>query len=285
MKSASQVKVVGGTSSWIRLVALTAVCAVITFSQVRAADPTIYGSAYAGSGGAATLYSIDPNTGAATSIGAIGFNQVGAIDFDSSGLLYGVGNRTSDNAQVLLQINPATGAGTEVGETTLSGNVQDISFRNSDDTLYGYSAGNIYTFNIATGAATLLGSVGDGFPPGNGMAFSPLDILDKADATSLWTINQSNGSGTTVTALTYTNAGDRVNGLDFDNATGILWASLKQGGSNNYLATIDLLTGEVTYIGLSQSGLDALAVIPEPGAITLVGMGLIGLLALRQRKK
>ena len=240
-------------------------------------------------GGAATLYNIDPNTGAATSIGAIGFNQVGAIDFDTSGTLYGVGNRISDNAQVLLTINPTTGAGTEVGATTVSAFFQDVSFRNSDDALYGYAGGNIYTFNISSGVATLLGNAGDGFPSGNGLAFSPFDTLYKADNNSLWTINQSNGSATTVTALNYATAGDRANGMDFDNATGILWASVRDGGTTTYLATIDVGNGNVNYIGLTQSGTDALSVaiatIPEPGTLTLVGMGLVGLLTLRRRKK
>lgn len=281
-------RVIGNAGSWIKLIALAVVCGSVAFNQVQA-TPTVYGSAYTGPGGAATLYNIDPNTGAATSIGAIGFNQVGGIDFNSSGILYGVGKRVSDGVQVLLQINPTTGAGTQVGATTLSTDVQDISFRNSDGALFGYSGGNLYTFSIATGAATLVGNVGDGFPTGNGLAFSPFDTLYKADNIALRTINQSNGSSTIATLLTYSNAFDRVNGMDFDNATGILWGSVKDGGSNNYLASIDIGTGAVTYVGLSVSGLDALSIavatIPEPGTLTLVGMGLIGLLTLRRHRK
>src|SRR5664280_2916826 len=155
--NARNVRVARDTSSWIKRIALMAICAGALVNQVRAADPVIYSSAYTGPGGAATFYSVNPITGAATSIGAIGFNQVGAISFDTSGTLYGVGNRVSDGAQVLLKINTATGAGTQVGATTLSANVQDIAFRNSDGALYGYSGGDIYTFNITTGAATLLG--------------------------------------------------------------------------------------------------------------------------------
>jgi hypothetical protein len=289
--SARNVRVVRHTTSWIKRIALVALCGGAVVNQVRAASPTVYGSAYTGPNGAATLYNINPNTGGATSIGAIGFNQVGGIDFNSSGILYGVGKRVSGGVQVLLQINPTTGAGTEVGATTLTNDVQDIAFRNSDGALYGYSGGNIYTFNLTTGVATSLtpGNVGDGFPSGNGLAFSPFDTLYKADNNYLWTINQSTGAGATAVALTYSNVFDRANGMDFDNATGILWASVKDGGLNNYLASIDIGSGAVTYVGLSQSGLDALSIavatIPEPGTLTLVGMGLVGLLTLRRHKK
>lgn len=291
--SARDVRVFGKTGSWIKRIALMAICLGALVNQVRAADPVIYGSAYTGPNAPATLYSIDPNTGAPTLIGAIGFNQVGAISFDSSGTLYGVGRRTVGGAQVLITINPTTGAGTEVGATTQSAFFQDIAFRNGDNALYGYAggngAGNIYTFNISSGVATLLGDTGDNFPSGNGLAFSPFDTLYKADNNSLWSINQSNGSGTTLLSLTYETAGGRVNGMKFDNATGILWASVRDDASDNYLATVDIGTGNVDYIGLTQSGVDglsvAIATIPEPGTLTLVGMGLVGLLTLRRRQK
>ncbi|HUJ08429.1 MAG TPA: PEP-CTERM sorting domain-containing protein [Verrucomicrobiae bacterium] len=286
-------RVAGSASFWIKLVALMVVSSGLGFNQLQAATPTLYESAYTGPGGAANFYKVNPDTGAATLIGAIGFNQVGAIDFDpSGGALYAVGNRVSDGTQVLLTINPTTGAGTEIGPTTLSGNVQDISFRNSDDALFGYSGGYIYTFNITTGVATLLGDTGDGFPSGNGLAFDPFDTLYKADNNNLWTINQSTGAGTSVLSLSYPIAGSRANGMDFDNSTGILWASVNagSGGSGmNYLATINVDNGDVTEVGMTQSGSDALvvsiALIPEPGTFTLVGLGLVGLLTLRRRKK
>ena len=288
--SAGNVKVARNTSSWIKRIALITVCAIAVFNQARAADPVLFGAACNGPGGPASLYNIDPITGAPTLIGPIGFNRVNAISFDLSGTLYGVGNRVSDGVQVLLQINPATGAGTEVGSLTVSTYFQDISFRHGDNALYGYAGGDIYTFNLTTGVATDLGSTGDGFPSGNGLAFSPFDTLYKADNNSLWTINQSNGSGTTLFALSYPNADDRANGMVFDTSTGILWASVTSGlGGANYIANIDVDNGDVTDIGPTQQGLDslsiAIATIPEPGTFTLVGMGLVGLLTFRRRKK
>ena len=50
-----------------------------------------FGSAYAGPGSPATLYSISSANGAATPIGAIGFMRVGALDMSPGGILFGEG--------------------------------------------------------------------------------------------------------------------------------------------------------------------------------------------------
>ena len=288
--SASNVRVARNTSSWMKRFALMAICAGALVNQARAADPVIYGSAYDESESPSTLYNINPSTGAATAIGAIGFNGVSAIDFSSSGILYGVGISPASGAQELITINPATGAGTAVGATTVdpSEHFQDIAFRHSDNALYGYEDGDIYTFNITTGVATFLGNA-DNYPSGNGLAFSPFDTLYKADDSNLSTIDQSTGAGTVVEPLNYATSGDRVNGMKFDTLTGILWASVRAADTSCYLANVDIDNGNVNEIGPTQSGLTALgiaiAIIPEPGTFTLVGMGLVGLLTLRRRKK
>jgi len=288
--SGRNVRAVGSKNSWIKLFALMAVCAVALVNQVLASGPTIYGSAYPMSMGASTLYNIDPNTGAATEIGSIGFNGVSSLDFSESGTLYGVGT-TAGGVQELITINTTTGAGTAVGPTGVdaSDHFQDIAFRHADNTLYGYEDGAIYTFNITTGVATYLGDTGDGFPSGNGLAFSPFDTLYKADYQDLWTIDQTTGAGTVAQTMTYPEAGDEVNGMKFDLATGVLYASVRRtSDGSSYLGTVDVDNGVCTEIGSTQMGLTAvglaIAIIPEPGTFALVGMGLIGLLALRRRK-
>src|SRR3954447_14076595 len=103
----------------MRHIILSLIGAAALFCSLLSANAvTIYGSAEIG-GGASTLYTIDPNTGIATAVGTgIGFDRVGAIDFDpSTGILYGMG--ATDIFQ-LIKIDTTTGVGTPVGPTGLS---------------------------------------------------------------------------------------------------------------------------------------------------------------------
>jgi len=242
---------------------------------------TLYGSAHDGKDGLATLYRIDASTGVATSVGPIGFERVGAIDFDAAGTLYGIGERTDGtDTTVLVTIDPSTGAGTEVGSLITSksgGGHMDLSFRNADNVLHltafslVHSCVSLFTVNPATGFATEIGdtTVCSG---GNALAFSPTDTLYHANVDSggtLYTVDQATGaSGTPSVPLTYlgfpATTDPRPNALEFDPCSGVAYASINDspGGGvvgPNYLATVDPATGNVTFIGQTVDGLDGLA--------------------------
>src|SRR5579862_6767035 len=109
-------------------------------SGVCSAAGTIYGTAYGDRGAPASLYTLSPTTGAATLVGAIGFNQVGAIAFGPGNVLFGVGTNGTGTA-VLITINTTTGAGTLVAPITgllgsCCGVASDISFRPADGVLF-----------------------------------------------------------------------------------------------------------------------------------------------------
>ncbi len=226
----------------------------------------MYASSYIGSSGPATLYLIDSTTGAATPVGAIGFTRVGALDFAPGGTLYGVG--TSAGTTVLLTINTATGAGTVVGSLGLGGTaIQDIAFRN-DGVLFAYATGNIYTINTTTGAATLVGATGGGFPDGNGLAFQGGTLFLGNDGGGLQTINQATGAATAVAPLTYGAGfagGDRPPGMKFDPGSGVLYAAIAEGfpATATFLGVIDVATGNVTEVGPTVLGVDAIAISPR----------------------
>ena len=269
--------------------------AVALFCSLPSANAaTIYGSAYIG-GGPATLYNIDPNTGIATPIGSgIGFDRVGAIDFaPSTGILYGIGANETTNTFQLITINTTTGVGTTVGDTGPNNTqpnfaFQDISFR-SDGTLFGFAGSNIYTLNLMTGAATLVGFIGGGGNPpgtGNALAFNPSDTLYRISGADIYTINQSDGGATdTGTNVNYPVdlLNPRTNAMDYDLTTGILYASVVHGDTRpgsvtgaNFIAEIDLSTGAVSNALLTVSGLDGLAVLPEPGGWLAAAFAAIG---------
>ncbi len=250
-------------------------CAVALFCALPSTYAvTIFGSAYIG-GGPATLYNIDPSTGAGTLIGAIGYNRVGGIDFDPiSGTLYGIGANPTTDAWELITINTTTGVGTAVGNTGFTFATQDLNFR-SDGTLWTYSGGgNIYTINLMTGAATLVGFIGgSGNPPGNGNAlgFDGMDTLYRISNADIYTISQTDGVATdTGTNVNYPIdlLNPRANAMDYDASSGLFYASVihsvERPGSltgENFIAQIDITTGNVSNVHTTVEGLDGLAVM------------------------
>ncbi len=243
------------------------------------AHSILYGAAYQGSNGPATLYTINTLTGAATPVGAIGFERCSGMDFNALGRLYATCERDGSNTHVLITINTATGQGTEVGPTGVSGlgfggRMTDISFRNSDGVLYAYLGNNNGVGTVAlTGAAVALGASNTSSCCGNGIAFSPGDTLYHATEGPLNTLNQVTGQATQVATLNYSppaDFGPRINGMDYEPDTGVLFASLNDGfagSQENYLATVDTGTGNVTIIGQTQDGLDAIAFSVSVGGI------------------
>lgn len=231
----------------------------------------LFGVAFNGPSGPSTLYSIDPTSGMATPVGPIGFLAVSAMDFDATGTLYAVGRRPGNRVSVLITINTATGAGTEVGPTGVErldfgDSVADISFRNSDGVLYAYlEAGDgLGIINKTTGAATALGST-DTSCCGNGMAFSPADVLFHSNDEAFHTLNQLTGVSTIIAPMGFPALPDdflRINGMDFQPGTNVLFGSLLSGSGSSrqsYLVTVNTSTGVITLIGQTVAGLDALA--------------------------
>ncbi|HZM91330.1 MAG TPA: Ig-like domain-containing protein [Blastocatellia bacterium] len=231
----------------------------------------LFGVTFNGPSGPSTLHSIDHLTGVATLIGPIGFNAVSAMDFDSAGVLYAIGRRPSDSVSVLLTINTATGAGTAIGPTGVENlgfgdSVSDLSFRNSDGVLYAYlEAGDgLGTVNKLTGAITALGR---SFVSccGNGLEFSPGDVLFHSNDSELHTLNQTTGLATLVAPMVFPVPDvdfPRINAMDYQPGTGVLYGSLLKGtGSSrvSYLVTVNTTNGVVTIVGQTVTLLDAIA--------------------------
>src|SRR3954452_1753568 len=154
------------------LMATGALCA-----SAASAAPVLYGAtgvAADDSLPASNLYTINPATGAATSIGSIGKPITGlAVDAADGGKLYGVtgGVYLSGKERKLLRINPATGASTVVG--SLGANeIEDIAFTALGQ-LYGWNetGDDLYSINKATGALTKVGESNLTLSYGGGIAF------------------------------------------------------------------------------------------------------------------
>jgi len=203
--------------------------------------------------------------------------------------LYAIGH-TNSAGFALLRVSTFNGAGTVVGPTGVFAPFQDMDFRPSDGKLFGYSGGFIYTISTSTGAATFVGDTGK-FPLGNALAFSSSNILFSANESTLDVINQSNGSVTSSTHLTYSPAFggglSRANAMKF-HPNGTLYASIVTDGSSRVsaLGIVNVGTGAVTRVGTTVPGLDAIAIgnsglgpipTPAPSSWLLVTIGLAGL--------
>lgn len=103
------------------------------------------------------LYRIDPSSGVATLVGSTGVSSLQSLAFDpTSGLLYSLNIGPGEAS--LGTISTSTGAFTSIGLSVLTGaDSQTLTF-DSAGTLYGLETNEIYTWNKATGEATVFGS-------------------------------------------------------------------------------------------------------------------------------
>jgi hypothetical protein len=215
-----------------------------------AADPNVVASAYTNSyigATATTLYNFDaalnilvtqvpPNNGTLNTVGGSGLtlNLIDqSIDLD---ITYDVAN--SSNAAYL------------VANT-------DASFND-----------NLYSVNLTTGAATLIGSIGGGIVVRDIAVVIDRIVPSTVTGNLLYALNSGNnlisfdsnlpGVIRTLVAVTGVTAGQLISGLDFRPATGELYAlGYNPMSGETRLYTINLMTGAATAIGTAAVTLPA----------------------------
>ncbi len=227
--------------------------------------PVLYG-ALGSTETTSDLYTIDPDTGAATSVGASGFAITGLSFRPSDGVLFGVtSNNSGSNPRALITVDPVTGSGTLVGALGVTSGLADIAFR-SDDALYGYSPSDrtLYSVNTTTGAATQVSATAiptSGF--GYGLAFDAADVLfvfPKGNVGVFYIVDETTGGLTAQTALSGSGFSNGIiNSATFD-ADGLAWVGFSTAtGPAWYIATVDVTTSVMADVGQTADFLDALA--------------------------
>ena len=203
------------------------------------------GATLYGLGDQSHLYAINPNTGAATMVGTGAFSPIlNGIDFG-----FNAGSSqlyvSSDLGQNLT-INPITGAAT-AGPNYTGASIDAMAYDYSNGGFYGISADthDLYDMNPATGGTSLIGPTGVDFADRIGFDISP--ITDNAYF-----------SGTVAGQTEF---------FDVNLSTGAL-----------------SLVGDVGTPGELSSGLDSIAVVPEPATVALSAIGGL-MLGLFRRKK
>jgi hypothetical protein len=213
------------------------------------------------------LFLIDSATGAAVRLGEIGFDLVTGLAFLPDGRL--IGSATFGGQRVLIDIDPHTGVGTSIG--TLPQALRDLSYDSTTGTLFGHGANNaLYAVNPDTAAAVNLGAtgfVGDG----RGLAADSAGTLFATSGNNFLSLDKADGDGTLRGATT-----PAVRAMDFDPATGVLFAAVDPVAGADVLVTINPATGAAHVIAITVQGIDAIAFAAAgtPGIAGLVHVSL-----------
>lgn len=282
-------------------------CCVLTALVLSLSTPhqanasSLYGATAAG--GPGELYRLDPTTVAILQdIGplndSLGTNYpvTGLAFHPTTGILYGsTGNSPEATAARLITINPATALVTVIGEFN-PGNpgdrdatMADIDFDPTTGTLYGVgSVGGpqLYSINVATAQATLIGGTGLTSTTGGGLAVSSTGTFYGTPTSARYgTYNKTTGAFTLIANPAKPAGGGAYGALSFDPDTGVLYGLNVGPGSPppTHLVTINASTGLVTDLGASVASLDAIAFTPEPATMTLLLPGAIAL-SIRYRR-
>lgn len=252
----------------------------IALLSLQAHAATIaYGTTGVG-GAISDLYQVGVTTGTTTFIGTTGY-AINSIAY-YNGTLYGTQRLGGD----LLSINTSTGVATAIGP--LGTNITSMAIDASGNAFgWSESVDAPYTIALGTGAATLLGS---GITSAShGLAFLGTTLYFHNYDGSVYTIDTGTGGATFVG-----NTGLGRHAIDGDvNPDDSLYYGLGVAnfGAPNTINIVDLPTA--TFVGSVTTDVDLHTLtfagtidIPEPAAITLVGLSLgLGGIALKRRRR
>lgn len=209
-----------------------------------------------------------------------------AMDFDETATtLYAINNTTRE----LGTINPDTGNFTAIAPVTGLASETDTFIDltiGPDGSAYMAAGSNLYSMNLATGAASLIGP----FTGANLVVDLAIDRFGTMYAhdigtDTLLTVDTTTGAVTTIGP--HGLAANFAQGMDVDWSTNTLYATIYTGGGTGQFVSWDTTTGAVTTIldttpWNMEMEMTVRSPIPAPASAGLLGA--LGLLAIRRRR-
>lgn len=175
-----------------------------------------------------------------------------------------------DSSRAFFEIDVATGAKTPLGTASANASTTAALAIGPSNVVYVSSTTNdsLYTLDLLTGTATLVGAYGDPAVVMHGLEYVPsTSTLYGASSHNggLYVINQSTGAAT----LVGTSGLGSFTNLGWNSATGVMYAT---NSGTDSLYTIDLATGAATLVGPlgGPTNPNGLAFHPGSGSLFLV---------------
>lgn len=240
-----------------------------------------------------------------------GGDGITGLDFDNQGRLWGSTLGDLGTPSSLIQVDPTTGGlvsssgviHTNAGDVAGSAiSIGDLAYDQVTSTLYGIQSldydgihgGNIYTIDLGTGLASLVGPTiwgGTG-----GIAFDSSGTLyaigydpnvGPFGTNMLFTLDPNDASE--LTRVTVSRNEYIFDGLGIDPLTGQIYAVEDDYYGSGYgtgdIYLVDPTTGTMSFVGKPSGIISDIAFrVPEPGTVAVLGLGLLGLCVTRRRR-
>ncbi|HUU94181.1 MAG TPA: PEP-CTERM sorting domain-containing protein [Phycisphaerae bacterium] len=263
-------------------VAFVAACLAL-MTAPAAFGENLYGYHYTGR----DLYRVSETDASVTLVGNTGLT-IGGMELYTDGFLYGI---TGGSGSTLYRIDPSNAQATEIGplgffvfEGALAFSPEGVLYGTNGD-----SAGNpqLFTVDLDTGAATVIGTISDPPHDVNGLAWRSDGMLVGLDGNTntLIEIDPSNANSSVITTLTP--AAGNAGGMAVLGGVGYFATGGPVVNGSNELYAFDLFTGEHTLVGgfpediITGIGMGGLAA-PEPGSLSL--LALVSMIAGSRRR-
>ena len=227
---------------------------LVSTKNAPAARDTIYATKIGESRG--SLWSIDPTAGTVKSHGEVFVPDIRSLAIrPATNDMYGVSSDSSRST--FYRISCDSGSTVPIRDISL-GDIRAIAFKNRDTLYCGTTTGKLYRLNFPSGEAVLVGTASD--LNYWALSFSPSGKLwasARHNDDSIYVVNTSTAAAKSIGTIGFFAI---PRSIAF-NSAGVPYCLIDNGSGEDYLATLDTLTGAATPVSENPLGVNNLSAI------------------------